>query len=186
MKEGVSEQRNGERSENPADGETSPDWEWPEQKYHLPSSESYEDLERYEPGGFHPVHLGDVYHEGRYRVVHKLGFGGFSTVWLALDQSLERYVALKVVAAEDSENYQGLSRHQDLIAQNHDQTDLEFVSSLLSHFWHDGPNGRHLCLVSPVLGPSISQMSGFTCRLFPAFAQEVAIQATRAMSYLHS
>lgn len=41
-----------------------------------------EDLENYEPGGFHPVHLGDVY-DDQYRVVHKLGFGGFSTVWLA-------------------------------------------------------------------------------------------------------
>lgn len=34
-----------------------------------------EDVERYEPGGFHPVHLGDRYDGGRYRVVHKLGAG---------------------------------------------------------------------------------------------------------------
>ena len=38
-----------------------------------------EDLENYEPGGFHPIHLGDIY-DASYRIVHKLGFGGFSTV----------------------------------------------------------------------------------------------------------
>jgi len=36
-----------------------------------------EDLERYERGGFHPVHLGDRYDDGRYKVIHKLGAGGF-------------------------------------------------------------------------------------------------------------
>ena len=39
---------------------------------------------RYRPGGYHPVHLGDVYCQ-RYRVIHKLGFGTYSTVWLARD-----------------------------------------------------------------------------------------------------
>ena len=39
---------------------------------------------QYRPGGYHPVHLGDVYHQ-RYRVIHKLGFGTYSTVWLARD-----------------------------------------------------------------------------------------------------
>jgi len=38
----------------------------------------------YRPGGYHPVHLGDVYCQ-RYRVIHKLGFGSYSTVWLARD-----------------------------------------------------------------------------------------------------
>ena len=39
---------------------------------------------RYQLGGYHPVHIGDFVHE-RYRVIHKLGFGTFSTVWLARD-----------------------------------------------------------------------------------------------------
>ena len=40
----------------------------------------------YRPGGYHPVHIGEVYRE-RYRVLHKLGYGAYSTVWLARDLS---------------------------------------------------------------------------------------------------
>ncbi len=45
-----------------------------------------ESMARYRPGGFHPVTLGDAFKAGRYKVCHKLGYGGFSTVWLARDQ----------------------------------------------------------------------------------------------------
>jgi hypothetical protein len=43
-----------------------------------------ESLEKYKPGGYHPIMIGDILHK-RYRVVDKLGFGGYSTVWLAHD-----------------------------------------------------------------------------------------------------
>lgn len=45
-----------------------------------------EPLRRYKPGGYHPVTLGDVLHDGRYRILHKLGWGGYSTTWAAKDQ----------------------------------------------------------------------------------------------------
>ena len=35
-------------------------------------------------GGYHPVRLGDLYNS-RYSVIRKLGWGHFSTVWLAWD-----------------------------------------------------------------------------------------------------
>ncbi|OJI82640.1 hypothetical protein ASPTUDRAFT_123786, partial [Aspergillus tubingensis CBS 134.48] len=37
--------------------------------------------------------------EGRYRLVHKLGHGGHSTIWLARDLQNSRYVAVKVIIA---------------------------------------------------------------------------------------
>ncbi len=46
-----------------------------------------EKMSRYRQGGFHPVRLGDTFKDGRYKVYHKLGWSGFSTVWLARDQS---------------------------------------------------------------------------------------------------
>jgi hypothetical protein len=39
-------------------------------------------LENYQPGGYHPVMVGDVLH-ARYHIVDKLGFGGYSTVCIA-------------------------------------------------------------------------------------------------------
>ena len=44
-----------------------------------------ESLERYRKGGYHPTHMGDTFEDGRYKVIHKLGWGGYATVWLARD-----------------------------------------------------------------------------------------------------
>ncbi|CAG8020843.1 unnamed protein product [Penicillium nalgiovense] len=46
---------------------------------------SEEDHGLYQTGGFHPVHLVDVFH-CRYEVLRKLGYGRYSTVWLVKDQ----------------------------------------------------------------------------------------------------
>lgn len=48
-----------------------------------------EDMEEgpdvYHPGGFHPVHLGEVY-GSKYEILRKLGYGLYSTVWLVKNQ----------------------------------------------------------------------------------------------------
>jgi hypothetical protein len=54
-----------------------------------------EDLVQYCSGGYHPVHLNDRFKNGRYEILHKLGFGSFSTVWLARDN---QYVKLPFFA----------------------------------------------------------------------------------------
>jgi serine/threonine-protein kinase SRPK3 len=48
-------------------------------------TEDEEDWEDYVKGGYHPVKIGDEFSDGRYVVVRKLGWGHFSTVWLAKD-----------------------------------------------------------------------------------------------------
>ncbi|KAL9098137.1 MAG: hypothetical protein Q9163_006147 [Psora crenata] len=65
--------------------------------------EDVEHLEAYRSGGYHPIELGDELCQGRYRIVHKLGYGSFATVWLARDSTADRYVSLKVIAANASE-----------------------------------------------------------------------------------
>lgn len=49
-------------------------------------TEEEEDWEDYVKGGYHPVKIGDTFSDERYIVVRKLGWGHFSTVWLAKDQ----------------------------------------------------------------------------------------------------
>ncbi|KXJ84751.1 protein kinase, partial [Microdochium bolleyi] len=54
-----------------------------------------EHLSDYRPGGYHPIHIDDRL-DKRYRIVHKLGHGTFSTAWLAVDEKTSKYVAIKV------------------------------------------------------------------------------------------
>jgi len=44
-----------------------------------------EPLERYRKGGYYLTHLGDTFKDGRYKTIHKLGWGSYVTVWLARD-----------------------------------------------------------------------------------------------------
>lgn len=54
-----------------------------------------EGITDYKIGGYHPVHVGEIL-VNRYVVIQKLGWGHFSTVWLARDMMYNSYVALKV------------------------------------------------------------------------------------------
>ncbi|KAK2626922.1 hypothetical protein QTJ16_004097 [Diplocarpon rosae] len=145
----------------------------------------------YRPGGFHPVHLNDVFKKGRYIVIHKLGHGGFATVWLGRDTLRQRYVALKILAARLSRDCPEVEILRRL-KQSEDHEGKPFVMSLLDHFWIDGPNGKHLCVVSEVGGPSIKQFNecpGFTSgtrRLRGVVARKVALQAIKGLAYIHS
>jgi serine/threonine-protein kinase SRPK3 len=58
-----------------------------------------EPLDRYRQGGYHPVVLGEHLKAGRYKVLHKLGWGGYSTVWAARDQRLYKIMRLMVILA---------------------------------------------------------------------------------------
>ena len=42
------------------------------------------------------MQIGDTFADGRYKVLRKLGWGHFSTVWLVLDTQMGKKVALKV------------------------------------------------------------------------------------------
>jgi serine/threonine protein kinase len=65
-----------------------------------------------------------------------------------------------------------------------------YIMSMLDHFWIHRPNGKHLCVVSEVGGPSIKhfndwpgQSSG-TRRLRAFVARKVALQATEGLAYI--
>lgn len=52
----------------------------------MPTSvKSEEGLQVYYPGGFHPVHLGEIYNK-KYEMLRKLGYGRYFTVWLLRNQ----------------------------------------------------------------------------------------------------
>ena len=50
---------------------------WPEEDFSSTADEG---------GGFYPVRLGETFDNGRFVIKRKLGWGGFSSVWLARDR----------------------------------------------------------------------------------------------------
>jgi serine/threonine-protein kinase SRPK3 len=160
----------------------------------IPSCLDYvECAEDYRPGGFHPVAIADLFAEGRYRVVHKLGSGGSSTIWLAREQGTSGgLVTIKVMRAE-------------LLSNNsiEDVPELSVPRSVSSlapganiqtpqdYFMEVGPNGSHLCLVYQLAGPSILSMSFSpgrvvgSRRLRKDLAKKVAKQLACTVGLIH-
>jgi serine/threonine-protein kinase SRPK3 len=155
-----------------------------------------EDVEEYRPGGYHPISIGDVFGRGRYKVIHKLGFGGSSTVWLARDLQEEpqrRFVALKAMRADASSKSPG--GIPELSIPNRLRTCLSGsarIQAIDHHFFEDSPNGSHLFLVSPFAGPSVLAMSDSpgrvagSRRLRADLARKVAKQVATTLYHMHS
>ncbi len=151
--------------------------------------EAVESFKGYVPGGYHPVHLGDELANGRYKIVHKLGYGAYSTVWLARDQLAEQYVAVKIaVAGLESSQENSILRH--LLDANHKTLagkGHNLVSSLLDEFQLDGPNGRHICLVSEPAGCTIADSKEAGRKwMFPlATARAIVTNLFQAVAFMH-
>jgi len=150
-----------------------------------------EDIEDYRPGGYHPVHLGDVL-DGRYRILHKLGSGGFSTTRLARDNV--GYHALKILKTDEAvlstelKTLQRLAKLQTVHPKN------IRIRGLTDHFVLHGPNGQHNCLVTEVAGPSMHDIynvpgHGYDSgsrRFRVDIAHKIMLQVVEAVVFLHS
>ena len=117
-----------------------------------------ENLNQYRPGGYHPVHLNDTFANGRYTVVHKLGFGTFYTVWLVCDGTTSQYLSLKILTADASQCSEDGSREFEVLKHLRDHFDEnkdgnQYVLQMLDHFDHQGHNGLHHCIVTELMGP---------------------------------
>ncbi|VUC36820.1 unnamed protein product [Clonostachys rosea] len=138
-----------------------------------------ERMGRYSPGGYYAVNIGDSLHKNRYRIVHKLGHGTFSTVWLAKDTHHYRYVALKIGTGDA--NFKEASILEN-VAPN------ELLPPLLDRFVLEGPNGKHPCYATIPARMTISDaLDASDCRLFELdVARALAAQMALAVSSLHS
>ncbi|KAK5634288.1 hypothetical protein RRF57_010002 [Xylaria bambusicola] len=126
--------------------------------------DNIENIDLYNKGGHHPVNLGDVLN-GRYEVVHKLGNGGFGLVWLCQDTKTNKWRALKILTAIDSAHSKEEKVYKHLL-QTSSPMELENNHLVMpsEQFWIDGPNGRHYCIVLPVLGQNAADWRSYTLK----------------------
>ena len=140
-----------------------------------------EDLERYEPGGYHPVMIGDVLHD-RYQIVDKLGFGGYSTVWLARDRQKEEYVAVKVGTADSPTQETNCLRALSASSAHPGQDAIPFP---LDEFEIRGPNGVHPCFTMVPVRCNLRDAS-FSLLFHLYVARALVGRLVTAIAHMHS
>nr|XP_025046126.1 SRSF protein kinase 3-like isoform X2 [Pelodiscus sinensis] len=148
-----------------------------------------EDPAEYCAGGYCPVQKGDTFH-GRYRAVHKLGAGYFSTVWLCQDTVEKRHVAVKVAkggqsfaeAAQDE-----ISLLQCVSSMKKKDRAGDNIVHCLRDFKMLGANGFHVCLVFELLGPSLRcLMRSHGAQGLPLpFVKKALQQVLAGLQFLH-
>ncbi|KAF5658566.1 CMGC SRPK kinase [Fusarium heterosporum] len=146
--------------------------------------------EGYHPGGYHPVHLGDTINE-RYRIIRKIGWGQFSTVWLAIDNIQDRYVSLKITLARQGDtSSKEVTLYKSCIGLRYQQ-----LVSLLDVISITGPNGQHDGLVFETMGadlniflqkrPEFQIGDPWERRFTKGFAKRALLDIIQALNFLH-
>ncbi|ETS74292.1 hypothetical protein PFICI_14158 [Pestalotiopsis fici W106-1] len=147
----------------------------------------YEDIELYRPGGLHPIHIGDYLDaDQNFEVLHKLGFGSSSTVWLCFDHYSRYYRAVKVFTADTSTlRWYDNPQVQALADRTVDEALPHTIVTPLKKFWVKGHNGKHLCLVLPVLGPNLLDGLEGAGLDTPDYLQDLCRSLAGTVNYLH-
>ncbi|KAA8914269.1 hypothetical protein FN846DRAFT_806204 [Sphaerosporella brunnea] len=160
-----------------------------------------EDVAMYAPGGYHPLEIGDELHNGRYRIIHRLGSCGYSTVWLALNQRFgtaaqpdaprSRYVAVKVAILHQLQQQPDLDSWWDSCTSGTKPKECPFIISVLDELKIKGTNGTHPCIVTELVGPSVAAVKGCSDIIDSAIlpvnmGRRLAMQAAKAVAFLHS
>ncbi|KAJ6267041.1 kinase-like domain-containing protein [Bipolaris maydis] len=114
-----------------------------------------EPLHRYQWGGYHPVHLGDYLKNGRYKILHKLGWSGYSTVNRA-------FVAIKVCVSKTTQHSRELAVLGAMAAARPNQPGYQCLMTMQDYFQIHGP-----------------------ARLSGMLAKVIAKQTLTGLSFLH-
>ncbi len=155
--------------------------------------ENEESIEDYCEGGYHPVTIGESFKHNSYQVVRKLGWGHFSTVWLATQTKpvpdSSRYVAIKVVrsARHYTETAMDEIRLLHKCVSKTSHPGRSHVVLLVDSFLHHGPNGTHICMVFEVLGENLlALIRRFRHRGVPTvLVKQITKQVCAGLDYLH-
>jgi eukaryotic-like serine/threonine-protein kinase len=120
---------------------------------------------------------------GRYRIEGRLGVGGMSTVHLARDQRLERYVALKLLAEHlaDDPTFVSRFRREALAAARLVHPNIVQVFD----FGFDEPHHQHFIVMEHVSGHSCAELLRDRGHLDVEETVDIVSQACRGLDYAH-
>ncbi|KAM9831135.1 SRSF protein kinase 3 [Syngnathus typhle] len=141
-------------------------------------------------GGYHHVQIGDTFNR-RYKVLSKLGWGYFATVWFCVDLSLGRHVAVKILksgAAFAQAGQDELTLLRCTAGPTSQHPHSQRIVRLLDEFKLAGDNGVHTCLVMEALGPDLRslQMRSGNTRLLQPYVKQIVTQVLQGLDYLHT
>src|SRR3954471_18763426 len=120
---------------------------------------------------------------GRYELGDRLGLGGMSTVVVAFDTRLERYVAVKLLAEHLADDAQFVARfrREAMAAARLVPPNIVQVYA----FALDDASGRHYIVMERIVGPSGAQVLRDRGRLPGDEAVDWIAQAGRGLEYAH-
>ncbi|MGZ4299962.1 MAG: protein kinase domain-containing protein [Solirubrobacteraceae bacterium] len=120
---------------------------------------------------------------GRYRIEGRLGVGGMSTVHLAFDNRLERYVALKLLAEHlaDDPTFVSRFRREALAAARLVHPNIVQVFD----FGFDSGHHQHFIVMEHVSGNSCAELLRDQGHLEVAQTIDIVSQACRGLDYAH-
>jgi eukaryotic-like serine/threonine-protein kinase len=120
---------------------------------------------------------------GRYRIEGRLGVGGMSTVQLAFDDRLERYVAVKLLAEHlaDDPTFVSRFRREALAAARLVHPNIVQVFD----FGFDEGTHQHFIVMEHVEGRSCAELLRDRGHLDVEQAVEIVTQACRGLDYAH-
>ena len=120
---------------------------------------------------------------GRYRIEGRLGVGGMSTVQLAFDQRLERYVAIKLLAEHlaDDPTFVSRFRREALAAARLVHPNIVQVFD----FGFDERQHQHFIVMEHVPGQSCAELLRDHGRMEVDQAVDVIVQSCRGLDYAH-
>ena len=107
--------------------------------------------------------------------------------WREIGQNIDMFL-LKIITAAASVRSSEIKIRRHLCQCNPDHPGYSFVVSFLDDFSIDGPNGRHQCIVSEVVGASIIEArEATTHEVLPLdVARRIIAQLALGLAYTHS
>ncbi|XP_050439059.1 SRSF protein kinase 3-like [Adelges cooleyi] len=129
-------------------------------------------------------------HVNGYDIISQLGFGHFSTVWLAKNIEEPSFAALKIVKSSSEYTMSAIEEIRFLKCINRHRNSNFFgqrVIELIDDFVVDGPRGDHIVLALEVLGPNVlaliekTQYHGLPLHLL----RNITRQVLQGLAFLH-